>query len=200
MPQSRTINNELVLVKMGPRGNLNLERSCLYTAWDEPCYGRVKQILISYSAYSINSIQMVYELNGEEVLGERHGGDGDFFESIRFGTGHYITSISGHYGYVNRDDPMTICSLKFSTASYLHGRGPTTASYGPFGRETGTLFRFDTKGIDSLRGFHGTSSSTHLSSIGVYFALPNVKHLSQSGEQPALRSIAGMTMVALPPP
>ncbi|XP_074567069.1 jacalin-related lectin 3-like [Curcuma longa] len=161
--KSNVINNNRVL-KIGPRGNLDLGPS--FTTWDEAGYGKVKQILISYSADAINSIQMVYERNGKEVLADRHGGDGNCFASIRFGTGHYITSISGHFGSTSLNPSVVIKSLRFSTAAWPSGS--KTASYGPFGSEMGTPFRFDSNGSDSLCSFHGSSSSTHLTSIGVY--------------------------------
>ncbi|XP_074567070.1 jacalin-related lectin 3-like [Curcuma longa] len=176
---SNIINNKLVL-KVGPRGNLDLGPS--FTTWDEAGYGKVKQILISYSADAINSIQMVYELNGKEVLADRHGGDGNFFESIRFGTGHYITSISGHFGSTSLNPSVVIKSLRFSTASWPSGS--RTSSYGPFGSERGTPFRFESNGSDSLCGFHGSSSSTHLTSIGVNFLSGRV--IFKSRTEPAV--------------
>ncbi|KAJ0965014.1 hypothetical protein J5N97_026152 [Dioscorea zingiberensis] len=159
--------------------------------WDDGGGGQVKQICIWYGDL-VCGIQVSYERNGTTFLSERHGGTEGDFEQIQFH--EPITWVSGHYGswclepdiYADEEEApynytQVIRSLKFGTDQ---------ATYGPFGYETGTPFRF--KMNTGCAGFHGHSSSNedygYLKAIGVY-----VRSLAKS-------PLVGGSSLSVPPP
>ncbi|CAL9195121.1 unnamed protein product, partial [Musa hybrid cultivar] len=159
--QSNIVNEEIV-VKVGPRGDV-VSRS---VEWDESSYGNVKQILVTYGN-AINSIQIIYDINGTVALAHRHGGDGDYFDCISFEPWEYLTSIGGHYGPVEQRGAVVMRSLKFGT---------NRTNYGPFGREEGTPFCFNFHSGLDFGGFHGRSTGSHLSALGIYVKSISLKH------------------------
>ncbi|THU61338.1 hypothetical protein C4D60_Mb07t22230 [Musa balbisiana] len=182
--QSNIVNEEIV-VKVGPRGDV-VSRS---VEWDESSYGNVKQILVTHGN-AINSIQIIYDINGTVALAHRHGGDGDYFDcvsdllppahfspslflyplcglQISFEPWEYLTSIGGHYGPVEQRGAVVMRSLKFGT---------NRTNYGPFGREEGTPFCFNFHSGLDFGGFHGRSTGSHLSALGIYVKSISLKH------------------------
>ncbi|RWW03736.1 hypothetical protein GW17_00033082, partial [Ensete ventricosum] len=159
--QSNIVNEEIV-VKVGPRGDV-VSRS---VEWDESSYGKVKHILVTHGS-AINSIQIIYDINGTVELAHRHGGDGDYFDCISFEPWEYLTSVSGHYGPVEQRGAVVMRSLKFGT---------NQTNYGPFGREEGTPFCFNFHSGLDFGGFHGRSTGSHLSALGIYVKSISLKH------------------------
>ncbi|URE14588.1 Jacalin [Musa troglodytarum] len=182
--QSNIVNEEIV-VKVGPRGDV-VSRS---VEWDESSYGNVKQILVTHGN-AINSIQIIYDINGTVALAHRHGGDGDYFDcvshllppahlspslflyplcglQISFEPSEYLTSIGGHYGPVEQRGAAVMRSLEFGT---------NRRKYGPFGWEEGTPFCFDFHSGLDFGGFHGRSTGSHLSALGIYVKSISLKH------------------------
>ncbi|XP_074567068.1 agglutinin alpha chain-like [Curcuma longa] len=155
-----------------PAGSIALRSNS--TNWDESGHGRVKQILITYGEDAINSIQIVYEQNGDVKLAPRHGGGGDKFysftkyfpASVALGPYERVTSVRGHFGVANTTGYTVIRSLCINTE-----RG----SFGPFGCEEGTPFSFDFSSGGSFYGFHGFSNSRYLTAIGVYLDISDLK-------------------------
>ncbi|XP_008782838.1 jacalin-related lectin 19-like [Phoenix dactylifera] len=149
-----SILNDEVLIKVGPRGDILSGK----TEWDESSYGNVKQIFITHGN-AINSIQMLYDFDGNLALAHRHGGDGDNFVCINFESWEYLTSLTGYYGPIEQKGPVVIRSLTFETNG---------STYGPYGREEGTPFRFNFQAGVKFGGFHGRCSSNYLAAIGAY--------------------------------
>ncbi|XP_010928799.1 jacalin-related lectin 19 [Elaeis guineensis] len=149
-----SILNDAILIKVGPRGDF-LSRN---TEWDESSYGNVRQIFITHGN-AINSIQMLYDFNGNLALAHRHGGDGDNFVCINFESWEYLTSLTGYYGPIEHKGPTVVRSLTLES---------NRTTYGPYGREEGIPFRFNFQTGVRFGGFHGRSSSSFLSAIGVY--------------------------------
>ncbi|URE19108.1 Jacalin, partial [Musa troglodytarum] len=160
-PKSNIVNEEIV-VKVGPRGDV----VSLSAEWDESSYGNVKQILVTHGN-AINSIQIIYDINGTVALAHRHGGDGDYFDCISFEPSEYLTSIGGHYGPVEQRGAAVMRSLEFGT---------NRRKYGPFGWEEGTPFCFDFHSGLDFGGFHGRSTGSHLSALGIYVKSISLKH------------------------
>ncbi|XP_074562348.1 jacalin-related lectin 3-like [Curcuma longa] len=134
--------------------------------WDESGQGWVKQILITYGEDAINSIQIVYEQNGDVKLAPRHGGGGDKFYTFALASNERFTSVRGHFGVIKNFDYKVITSLCFDT---------NLGSFGPFGRQDGTPFSFELSSSCSLYGFHGSSNSSYLTAIGVYIDISDLK-------------------------
>lgn len=144
-------------------------------SWDDGAGGRVTYIGICYGD-CIYSIQTTYLRQGTQLMSRKHGGNqGNLF---RVKLREPLTWVSGHYGTVCLDPEefhvdeeecpwnfmKVITSLKFGT-------GQTT--YGPFGKEAGTPFSFDSG--TEITGFHGNSSNNqygYLHRIGVYARCP----------------------------
>jgi len=124
--------------------------------WDDEIYTTIREITI-YSGWVIDSIQVVYDLEGRPVSGQKHGGDKGYINPVvklDF-PDEYLVSFSGHCGQV--DNMVVIRSLTFQT---------NKRSFGPFGMEEGEKFEFaPTDG--KIIGFHG-SSHDYLTSIGAY--------------------------------
>ncbi|KAG1363269.1 jacalin-related lectin 3 [Cocos nucifera] len=157
-----------IYLKLGPKGGKN----CYHEAWDDGFGGDVKQICICHREY-IDSIQTTYKRDGITVVSNRHGGTEGNFDVISFN--EPLTWVSGHYGrwcldpedawrLDVEDDPGSyttiIRSLKFGT-----GR----ATYGPFGKEHGEPFRYNSStGICGFHGYCSNGESGMLHAIGVY--------------------------------
>ncbi|XP_038973586.1 agglutinin-like [Phoenix dactylifera] len=123
--------NKEILIKLGARGNLPLG----VEKWDEVFNGKLRQILISHGD-AINSIQVSYtDGSGTLILAPRHGGDGDKFDCVDLESWETLTMVRGYYGPVRGNNAgAAVRSLTFGTNG---------ATYGPFGIEEGTPFRFN---------------------------------------------------------
>ncbi|XP_008787022.1 agglutinin-like [Phoenix dactylifera] len=145
-----------ILIKLGARGNLPLG----VEKWDEVFNGKLRQILISHGD-AINSIQVSYtDGSGTLILAPRHGGDGDKFDCVDLESWETLTMVPGYYGPVRGNNAgAAVRSLTFGTNG---------ATYGPFGIEEGTPFRFNIPSGVSFGGFHGGSDSGYLRAIGIY--------------------------------
>ncbi|XP_042487596.1 protein RESTRICTED TEV MOVEMENT 1-like [Macadamia integrifolia] len=142
------------MVKVGPRMYTGLG-----TSWDDKGQSMLTHIFISYDSKRVHSIQTAYILDGEVQLSDRHGGDGLMFKTVEMDyPSEFLTGISG-YGDNELGDCM-VKSLTFET---------NRRKFGPFGTEKGTHFciQMGTK-LRLFGGFHGTSNSKYLYSIGVY--------------------------------
>ncbi|XP_038973587.1 jacalin-related lectin 3-like [Phoenix dactylifera] len=147
-------NNE-ILIKLGARGNLSLG----VEKWDEVYHGRLRQILISHGD-AINSIQVSYtDGSGRLVLAPRHGGYGEKFDCVDLESWETLTMVGGYYGPLRGNNAGIVRSLAFGTNG---------ATYGPFGIEEGTPFRFNIPSGVRFWGFHGGSDSRYLHAIGIY--------------------------------
>ncbi|KAJ9548255.1 hypothetical protein OSB04_020798 [Centaurea solstitialis] len=118
--------------------------------WDEGGNSEIVQILISYGASTINSIQFIYaESSGvrlSKVFGERIGFN---FKVVSFDyLSEHLTSVSGKYkpesGGYYRLVSLTFCTNK--------------RKYGPFGTFEGrTSYDFNYEfGARGFGGFHGS--------------------------------------------
>ncbi|XP_043714903.1 inactive protein RESTRICTED TEV MOVEMENT 1-like [Telopea speciosissima] len=124
--------------------------------WDEKGQSMLTQIFISYDSSRIKSIQTAYILDEKLQLSDKHGGDGDTFETVEIDyPSEFLTGISG---YTSKID-WGVQAVMFET---------NKRKIGPFGKEEGNHFyiRMGTKQF--FGGFHGSSGSDYLYSIGVY--------------------------------
>ncbi|XP_008782840.1 jacalin-related lectin 3-like [Phoenix dactylifera] len=144
------------LMKIGPRGDSTNGKA----KWDESRCGDVRQIFITHGN-AINSIQVLYDRDGNLTLAEKHGGEGDYFVGINFKSCEYLTSLTGYYGPIN---PKGKGSTVIRSLTFESNR----AIYGPYGQKEGTLFRWDFQTGVKFGGFHGLCSDDYLSAIGVY--------------------------------
>ncbi|CAL9115705.1 unnamed protein product [Musa acuminata var. zebrina] len=149
------IQDDEFAIKLGVTGRVSHRSS----KWDEVCYGKIKQILITHGD-AINSIQVAYDFKGTPILAHRHGGDGDRFDCINLLSWETLTVVKGYYGPLGNDGIDVVLSLTFVT------NGGNT--YGPFGRESGTPFCFNIRNGVHFWGFHGYSNSRYLCNIGIY--------------------------------
>jgi len=139
--------------------------------WDDGAGGRVTYIGICYGD-TIYSIQTTYLRKGTQLMSRKHGGNRGNLFSVNLR--EPLTWVSGHYGTVCLDPELfyvdeeecpdnfekIITSLKFGTEQN---------TYGPFGKERGTPFSFNSG--TEITGFHGYSSNDrygYLHAIGVY--------------------------------
>ncbi|XP_042493998.1 protein RESTRICTED TEV MOVEMENT 1-like [Macadamia integrifolia] len=142
------------MVKVGPRMFIGLG-----TPWDDKGQSMLTHIFISYDCKRVYSIQTAYILDGKVQLSDRHGGDGFMFKTVEIDyPSEFLTGISG-YGDNESGDCM-MKSLTFET---------NRRKFGPFGTEKGHHFCIQMGTKQRLfAGFHGTSNSKYLYSIGVY--------------------------------
>ncbi|XP_059638038.1 jacalin-related lectin 3-like [Cornus florida] len=124
--------------------------------WDDEIYSTVREITI-YSGWVIDSIQVVYDLEGRLVSGKKHGGDGGQANPVvkLDYPDEFLVSIWGYCGQVA--NMVCIRSLGFQSNKRM---------FGPFGVEEGEKFEIPSTG-GKIIGFHG-SSHDYLTSIGVY--------------------------------
>lgn len=148
-------------LKVGPRGCQEGNN------WDEFDRAIVTTLYICHGQV-INSIQIAYiksyHFKCKKILLDKHGGDGDKFESIDFAFNRRetIVGLSGHYSSAP-DGAVTSLTI---TTEFADGKKRV---YGPYGKEEGTPFSFQI-GFEKFGGFHGYSDETCLRAIGVYVA------------------------------
>ncbi|KAH7673903.1 Mannose-binding lectins domain-containing protein [Dioscorea alata] len=128
------------------------------TIFDDGIYTGVRQIHLSRNV-GITSMKVLYDKNGQEVWGNRHGGSGGLkFDKIIFDYPFEIlTSVTGYFGTTMLMGPIAIKSLTFHT---------TKKKYGPFGEQQGTFFS-SVLADGMIVGFHGRSG-WYIDSIGVH--------------------------------
>ncbi|KAG8055212.1 hypothetical protein GUJ93_ZPchr0001g32479 [Zizania palustris] len=164
--------NEKNPILVGPWGGLG------GTPWDDRVHSTVRQIVIAHGA-AIDSIKIEYDLKGNSVWSEKHGGDGGSrTDQVKLDRPQEIlTSVSGYYGSFG--SYVVIRSLTFES---------NLSKYGPFGSEQGTPFSLPAAVSGKVVGFHGRSGQ-YLDSIGCHFK--KEKNASPSPDAPsALRSIS----------
>ncbi|KAF8405295.1 hypothetical protein HHK36_010197 [Tetracentron sinense] len=139
-------------ISVGPWGGPDGAR------WDDGVYSTVRQLVIAHGA-GINSIQIEYDMKGNSLWSEKHGGSGGVkTDKVKLDfPDEFLTSIHGYYGNINEWDPTYILSLSFES---------NQKKFGPFGVEQGTHFSFPMTG-GKIVGFHGRSYWC-LDSIGVH--------------------------------
>ncbi|XP_059638025.1 jacalin-related lectin 3-like [Cornus florida] len=125
-------------------------------SWDDGTYNTIRELII-YSAWDIDSIQVIYDVEGKPVSGERHGGDGGNENRVKLDyPSEYLVSISGYYGY-NSSKIFIVRSLTLQS---------NVKQYGPYGTKNGTPF-ISPLTVGKIVGFFGRESS-RLDSIGIY--------------------------------
>ncbi|XP_059627487.1 mannose/glucose-specific lectin-like [Cornus florida] len=123
--------------------------------WEDKIYSTIREIII-HSGWLIDSIQVVYDIEGRALLGEKHGTDGGQETKVTLDSDEYLITISGSFGEV--DKKIVIRSLGFQSNKRM---------IGPFGTEEGEKFRSISSTCDKIIGFHGRSDK-YLTSIGAY--------------------------------
>ncbi|XP_043714899.1 jacalin-related lectin 3-like [Telopea speciosissima] len=142
------------MIKVGPYGGQEQG-----APWDEKGESRLTQIFITYDSSWIRSIQTSYIVGETSQLSKKHGGNGVIFRTIDLDCpSEFIKGISGYYSNYN-ETGYALKSLTFET---------NKRKIGPFGEEKGTLFSIQNGDKQCFGGFHGSSDSSYLYSIGVY--------------------------------
>ncbi|KAL3505336.1 hypothetical protein ACH5RR_035177 [Cinchona calisaya] len=139
-------------ISIGPWGGQDGYR------WDDGVYSSIRQLVIAHGA-GIDCIQIEYDMNGNSLWSEKHGGNsGVNMDRVRLDyPNEFLTSIQGYYGSLQEWGPVFIRSLTFAS---------NKRTYGPYGIELGTHFTFPmTQG--KIVGFHG-QCGWYLDAIGVY--------------------------------
>ncbi|KAI3432051.1 uncharacterized protein J3R85_007720 [Psidium guajava] len=138
-------------VSVGPWGSEDGFR------WDDGVYSTVRQLVIAHGA-GIDSIQIEYDLKGNSIWMEKHGGNGGCkVDKVKLDCpDEFLTSVHGHYGKINEWGPVLVRSLTFES---------NRKTYGPYGVEQGTYFSLPTI-VGKIVGFHG-KSGWYLYAIGV---------------------------------
>ncbi|XP_065880962.1 jacalin-related lectin 3-like isoform X2 [Euphorbia lathyris] len=124
--------------------------------FDDGVYTGVREVhLTRYGG--IVSIRACYDLNGQAIWGNKHGGSGGIrLDKIAFDyPSEILTQVSGYYGSTILRGPTVIKSLTFHT---------NKRKYGPFGDEQGISF---SSNIGIILGFHGRNG-WFIDSIGVH--------------------------------
>ncbi|XP_028548230.1 agglutinin-like [Dendrobium catenatum] len=143
--------------------------------WDDGFHLAIRHIYVCYSENSVNSIQVAYlDPSNSTVLSPMHGSSvfTDFFDEINISADDLIISVGGCYSteHCGYNPKQLLTSLKFVTAS-----GKTYGPYGingpdrkdnPYNPPKNKPFSFKT--TSGVRGFHGSTNSSSLSSIGIY--------------------------------
>ncbi|XP_042495950.1 inactive protein RESTRICTED TEV MOVEMENT 1-like [Macadamia integrifolia] len=143
-----------MIVKVGPHGYGHQGNP-----WEDKGQSMLTHIFISYDSKRVYSIQTACIQDGKLQLSDKHGGDGKMFKTVEINyPSEFLTGISG-YEENDLGDYM-LRSLTFQT---------NRRKFGPFGLEKGAHFciQMGTK-KQLFGGFHGTSNSLYLYSIGVY--------------------------------
>ncbi|XP_028756252.1 jacalin-related lectin 19-like [Neltuma alba] len=116
------------------------------SSWDDGCFTGVREITLVYG-HCIDSIQVVYDKNGEPFMADKHGGNGGN-NTVKIKLQYpneFLIGVSGHYFPFK--GALVIRSLTFKS---------TTTTYGPCGFEQGTPFTFSMEG-GKVVGFKGRS-------------------------------------------
>ncbi|KAJ4964244.1 hypothetical protein NE237_024183 [Protea cynaroides] len=139
-------------MKVGPHGGIWGE------SWDDKGKNLLTHIFISYESGCINSIQTAYVIGTKSYQSEKHGGSGKIFKTVELDyPTEFLTGISG---FIADDDDIGLKCLTFET---------NLRKIGPFGNEEGTAFNIQMGTKRCFGGFHGSSDSNYIYSIGVYF-------------------------------
>ncbi|KAH0640348.1 hypothetical protein KY285_036934 [Solanum tuberosum] len=140
------------MIKVGPVGSRG------GSIWEENGRGEVAGIFVSYTEDTIQSLQFLFYEDGNFVQSNKHGSQycSNFSAVLLDYPSEFLTSLSG--SYVNNGG---LEAIKFNT---------NKGSYGPFGQPTSDAYHFNFQlGNHSLfGGFHGTTSSYAVDSIGIY--------------------------------
>ncbi|XP_052206885.1 inactive protein RESTRICTED TEV MOVEMENT 1-like [Diospyros lotus] len=153
-------------------------------AWDHMGRTELVQIFVSYDDRAIRFLQCLYAENGRLVLSERPD---DTYPGKKFSTvtlqypDEFLTSLKGTCCSDNRGNEK-LTSIEFGTNVGRHG---------PFGQayEGDKYFDFQLGNHQAFGGFHGTTRSYLLGSIGVYvkpIALP--RNLNSDQQVKVLKS------------
>ncbi|XP_052194554.1 inactive protein RESTRICTED TEV MOVEMENT 1-like [Diospyros lotus] len=131
-------------------------------AWDHKGKTELVQIFISYDDDAIKFLQCLYAENGKLVLSERPDGSypGKKFSTVMLQyPDEFLTSLTGTCSEGSGYEKLT--SIEFGTNLRRHG---------PFGQvyRGGKDFDFQMGNHQPFGGFHGTTASCVLESIGVY--------------------------------
>ncbi|WCJ35247.1 Jacalin-related lectin 3 [Euphorbia peplus] len=124
--------------------------------FDDGVYTGVREVhLTRYGG--VVSIRVCYDLNGQAIWGNKHGGSGGIrLDKIAFDYPYEtLTQVSGYYGSTILRGPTVVKSLTFHT---------NKRKYGPFGDEQGVSF---SSNIGTVVGFHGRNG-WFIDSIGVH--------------------------------
>ncbi|PKI62310.1 hypothetical protein CRG98_017311 [Punica granatum] len=140
------------------------------TSWDDGIHHRVREITLAYG-HCIDSIRVVYDLNGKPVQGARHGGSGgnNTAEVKLQYPDEFLVYISGHYCPMVHGGSPIIRSLTLKS---------NKRTFGPYGFEEGTPFTFPIEG-GRIVGFKGRSG-WYLDAIGFHISrVPSTKLLQR---------------------
>lgn len=139
-------------VSVGPWGGQDGFR------WDDGVYSTVRQLVIAHGA-GIDSIQIEYDMKGNSIWTEKHGGNGGCkVETVKLDSpDEFLISVHGYYGKINDWGPILVRSLTFES---------NRKTYGPYGVQQGGSFSFPST-TGKIVGFHG-KASWYLDAIGVY--------------------------------
>ncbi|XP_059654749.1 jacalin-related lectin 3-like [Cornus florida] len=156
-------------VSFGPYGGAGGDK------WDDGTYNTVREITIHSSKIGeINSIQVVYDVDGKPVMGQKRGRLTETPHTVKLDhPTEYLISMSGYHSTKSR----VVNSLTFQS---------NKKQYGPYGKEGGT--RFESRLAEGkIVGFFGRKGDV-LDSIGVYITpfkttVPSVGPFGTSGGQ-----------------
>ncbi|XP_021774300.1 inactive protein RESTRICTED TEV MOVEMENT 1-like [Chenopodium quinoa] len=167
-------NATTVMLKVGPFPSPNSrfyprssdDGKIIVADWDEKGRTKIAQMFISYDNNYIKSLSFQYIEDGQLILSPIFGSqylDGHTFDTVALmegGESEYITRVSGYHGYRDQRG-RGLMSLTIET---------NKATYGPYGSGSVHVdkFSFSLGQGDQFGGFHGSSSSDIITSIGVY--------------------------------
>ncbi|KAF8394060.1 hypothetical protein HHK36_020262 [Tetracentron sinense] len=160
--QQELRGDEEILIKLNAVGRLGRSGR----VWDDGGNGEIIQIFISHgSDIGIGYIQFVYVENEKAVPSMRFGlGTASRVDTVDLNyPSEFITWVSGFFS----SSIPTLKSITFGT---------NQGTYGPFGvkskKDKEFCFRMGDR--RTFGGFHGTYTSTGISSIGVYVKPPAI--------------------------
>ncbi|XP_059669139.1 jacalin-related lectin 3-like [Cornus florida] len=139
---------QITIPSVGPFGTTSGQQ------WEDKIYSTIREIII-HSGWLIDSFQVVYDIEGKPLLGEKRGSDGGQETRVTLDSDEYLLSISGYYGDVA--NKIVIRSLGFQS---------NKRTIGPFGMDEGEKFESISTG-GKIIGFYGRSDK-YLTSIGAY--------------------------------
>ncbi|XP_059638050.1 jacalin-related lectin 3-like [Cornus florida] len=138
------------VITVGPFGTTGGQQ------WDDGTYTTVRELIIHCGAL-IDCIQVVYDKEGNRVLGEKHGTIGGQENKVTLDADEFLLSFWGYYGQVG--NMVVIRSLEFQS---------NKKTIGPFGVADGEKFQFPSStNCAKIIGFHGRSDK-YLTAIGAY--------------------------------
>uniref|UniRef100_A0A5B6YS50 Jacalin-type lectin domain-containing protein n=1 Tax=Davidia involucrata TaxID=16924 RepID=A0A5B6YS50_DAVIN len=123
--------------------------------WDDGIYTTIRQLII-FSSAAIDSIQIEYDEKGESKWSNRSGRKIGTKSTIKLDyPGEFLISVSGYFfnHHLKIVESLTIESNR--------------STYGPFGPQDETYFKFPSTSSGKIIGFHGRSGR-YIDSIGAY--------------------------------